>query len=457
MKDDDSPPAPEPTGEPAVVAQRSIFGTALLLLPMQIVFRAGEAALPLLIAMWFGRSKETDLYFLGAAFFVFAGSLVAASFQDSALVPILAELKAKDPAEVPKVAGSLLMHALVYGGAFALLVGAFALGWAWLHAGDVPFATARAMILPFSLWMVALGARSFFAGMLNANGWYFAPPIASGLGMTASLILLATLHAELGIVIVPVGSLVAEVVATLVLAFISIRHAKLPLVLSLVRSEPVMRFWKLVAAAVAGATITRINPIIDQLMARLADVVGGGTLLRLAGDVASVPTSLAQAALFSVLLSQLSREVARGAYDEFAQTLRRALWGTMGLLAVASLAIAALRGPLLRAVFLHGAMDEAGVERLSEVLPWALLGVAPFGAVLILALAHVALQNNRIMIALGVLNAALNLGFDWVLVKPFGLRGIALATSLMHVAMALVFWWLLRLKLNDLHESRTRS
>jgi putative peptidoglycan lipid II flippase len=173
--------------------------------------------------------------------------------------------------------------------------------------------------------------------------------------------------------------------------------------------------------------------------------------------VASVPTSLAQAALFSVLLSQLSREVARGAYDEFAQTLRRALWGTMGLLAVASLAIAALRGPLLRAVFLHGAMDEAGVERLSEVLPWALLGVAPFGAVLILALAHVALQNNRIMIALGVLNAALNLGFDWVLVKPFGLRGIALATSLMHVAMALVFWWLLRLKLNDLHESRTRS
>jgi putative peptidoglycan lipid II flippase len=430
--------------------QRSVFGTALLLLPMQIVFRAGEAALPLLIAMWFGRSAETDLYFLGAAFFVFAGSLVAASFQDSALVPILAELKAEEPAEVPRVAGSLLMHALVYGGAIAVLVGAFALGWAWLHAAEVPFGVARTMIPAFVLWMVALGARSFFAGMLNANGWYFAPPIASGLGMTASLLLLATLHRQLGIVIVPVGSLAAEVVATLVLAWIAIRKAKLPLVLSLVRSEPVMRFWKLVAAAVAGATITRINPMIDQLMARLSDVVGGGTLLRLAGDVASVPTSLAQAALFSVLLSQLSREAARGAWEDFASTLRRALWGTMGVLAAASLLLALARGPLLRLVFLHGAMDEGGVERLAEVLPWALLGVAPFGAVLLFALAHVALQNNRIMIALGVLNAALNLGFDWLLVGPFGLRGIALATSLMHVAIALVFWWLLRVKLREL-------
>jgi putative peptidoglycan lipid II flippase len=425
--------------------RRSIGKTALALLPMQIVFRGGEALLPLLIALWFGRNAETDLYFLAAAFFTFSGSMLGAAFQDSALVPILADLREKDPALAPRVAGSLLVHALVFGSAFAAVIGMVALGWAWTHVDR--FDVASTLVLPLSAWIVALGARSFFGGLLAAHGRYFAQPIATGTGMAVSLAIIAWLHRGLGIAVVPIGSLIAELVAIGILAYAALVHARLPLALSLARPEPVRRFFGLVAATVAGATITRINPMVDQLMSRLVGTVGGGTLLRLTSDVSSVPTSLAQAALFSVLLTQLSQQAASRNTADFENTLRRALFSTCALLAAASFVLALLREPLLRLVFLHGEMDEAGVLRLTEILPYALIGVPPFGALLILAVAHVALQNNRVMIPLGILNAALNLALDWLLVGPLGLRGIALATSIMHGIIAATFFVLLRARL----------
>ena len=62
---------------------RGVFRTALLLLPLQALFRGGEAALPLLLAAWFGRSAQTDYYLL-AAYFVLCGAVLTGAFQDSA-------------------------------------------------------------------------------------------------------------------------------------------------------------------------------------------------------------------------------------------------------------------------------------------------------------------------------------------------------------------------------------
>jgi putative peptidoglycan lipid II flippase len=88
-------------------------------------------------------------------------------------------------------------------------------------------------------------------------------------------------------------------------------------------------------------------------------------------------------------------------------------------------------------------MDDVGVERMAEILVWALVGVAPFGALLVLARAHVAQQNSRIMPAMGVLNCALNAGLNLLFVRVLGLSGIALSTAMTHLVVAIVFWILL--------------
>ena len=92
-------------------------------------------------------------------------------------------------------------------------------------------------------------------------------------------------------------------------------------------------------------------------------------------------------------------------------------------------------------------MDWAGVERMAHLLPYHLVGLAPFGALLVLARAHVAVQNSRIMLAMGVLNAALNAGLNLAFLPWLGLEGIALSTSCTYAVVALVFAILLERRL----------
>jgi putative peptidoglycan lipid II flippase len=178
--------------------------------------------------------------------------------------------------------------------------------------------------------------------------------------------------------------------------------------------------------------------VIDQIMCGLAAVLGGGTLLRYATDVASLPTSILQATVLPVFLTRLAEEAARPA--AFSATLRRTLASVLAILLALAAVFAALRFPLCRLLFLHGKMDEGGVAHIAEILPWALLGVAPFGALLVLARAHVARQNSRIMPSMGILNSTLNAGLNLAFVRFLGLSGIALSTSATYLIVAVVFW-----------------
>jgi putative peptidoglycan lipid II flippase len=430
-----------------VNAKRSIVRTALVLLPLQIVFRAGEGLFPLLIAYWFGRTDATDVYYFAWAVFAFAGSLVFSAYQDSALVPILTELRARAPAQVPAFVGSLLSYTLAAGGALAAVIALVALGWFRVRYQGDAFDAAARMVLPFGAYLVALCVKTFFAALLNAEHRYLPFSVASALGMAVTIGTIAAARGSLGVVAIPVGSLAGELVAALLLAGIAFGMAGLRVHMTFARPEPVRRFARLIASEVSGGAVTRVNPVVDQLMAGLAGVVGGATLLKNTFDVATVPTSLLQAALLPVLLSHLSDDFAAGNVARLRATVRRAIFAVFAILAAAALLLYVVRGPLLRVAFLHGAMDEAGVERMASILPYHLVGLAPFGALLVLARAHVAIQNSRIMISMGVLNAVLNTVFNVVLLRAIGLEGIALSTSCVYAAVALVFWLRLRARL----------
>ncbi len=409
--------------------------TALVLLPLQAVFRGGEALLPLFLAAWFGRNEQTDLYYLLAAYFVFAGSMLTGAFQDSAVVPVLIEVESNQPARFPEIAGALLGHTLAIGGAAAAAMGAIAAVVALTASHSRGLALELVAVMSVGILVTAV--RAFYVGLLNARGVFHAHPVASGLGMGVTWAVLYAWRA-LGVRIVPLGLLAGELVAVGILTILSRRALKTRLAPTLARPEPVRRIFSLVRLEVAGSLVTRINPVIDQLMAGLAGVIGGGTLLRYAGDVASLPTSILQAVLFPVLLTRLAREAKRP--QAFAATTKRTLVVVVVLLAGFSALFVALRMPLCTLLFLHGAMDRAGVARIADILPWALAGAAPFGALLVLARAHVAQQNSRIMPGMGVLNSALNAAFNLLFVGALGLAGIALSTSMTYLVVAVVFW-----------------
>lgn len=422
------------------MSKGGLVKTTLVLLPVQVIFRAGEALLPLFLAYWFGRSHATDVYNFAWAFFMFAGSLIFSAYHDSALVPILAEAKLRDPGSVRHIAGSLLAYTWLLGGALSILVSVLALGWFSVRYQGEDLRIAATMVPAFAVQLVALSTKTFFAAVLSAHHKFLPYPIASAASVLLTIGFIAAAHGTLGIASVPIGSMLGELLAAATLGIVTMRLAGVIPALSFERPDAVRRFSKLVLSEVGGNAVTRINPVVDQLMAGLAGVAGGATLLRYSGDVSSLPTSLLQATLLSVLLAHLSDDFATRDWEKLRGTVTRAALSVFGILAAMSLLLVLVRVPLLKLVFLHGEMDEAGVMRMANLLPYHVVGVAPFGILLVMSRAHIAIQNSRIMFAMGILNASANALLNLFLLKRLGLEGIALSTSLVHTLIAIVFW-----------------
>ncbi len=430
------------------MSRPSIVRTSLLLLALQVVFRVGDAVLPLLLAAWFGRNHATDVYFFSWAAFAFAGSVVFSAFQDSAIVPILSEVKLLGPALWSRVTGSLLAHTLILGGLLSACIGILALCVFATRYDNEELALAAKMVPLFCVFLVALSVKTFFVAVLNSAHRFIAFPLAGALGVITTISVIALFRERAGVLAIPAGALCGELVSIGFLAYFAFHILGMKMTMTLERPEPVARFVKLAASEVSGGALTRINPIVDQLMATMIGIVGGGTLLRYSGDVASVPTSLLQASLLPVLLSYLSDDFGAGSVQKARATVHRTLIWVCSILGAASLLLCLVRVLLLRLVFLRGEMDAAGVAGMTELLPYHLVGVAPFGALLVLARAHVALKNSRIMLGMGLLNAALNVVLNIVLMHSMGLRGIALSTSLVHTAIAIVFYFRLESRLD---------
>jgi len=423
----------------AAPKKKSLTATSLMLLPAQIVLRAGEGLLPLLLAAWFGRSHATDVYYFCFAVFSFAGSLVFSAYQDSSLVPVLAEARLVDRGSVPRLLGAMLSYTLLVGGGMALVVAGAAAGYFSFKYEGEDRALALAMVAPFGVYLVALSVKTFFGAVLASEHKFFAPPIAGALGMVVALSAIYTLRARLGVFVIPCAQLAGELVAAVVL-FFAVRAAGVHVDFTLHRPPALAKASRLIAAEVGGSSITRINPIVDQLMAGLAGVAGGATLLKYTFDVATVPTSLLQATLLSVLLSHLSDDAAKGDLAAVKRVVRRAMAACAAILGAAALLLWLVERPLLEIVFLRGAMDAAGVTTMVQIFPYALAGLPGFGVLLVTVRAHIAIKNSPIMIPMGILNAVSNMVFNVVLLRALGLPGIALSTSCMQMVVAMALW-----------------
>ena len=117
--------------------------------------------------------------------------------------------------------------------------------------------------------------------------------------------------------------------------------------------------------------------------------------------------------------------------------LKKALT-TIGILAAVLAGLAFLfRRPIVELALSRGAMSEPDVREVGAVFGFYLPGLLPqvLGAVYLRA--HMILKNTRrIMVCAGTM-AVLKIGFNLVFMGLLGLRGIALATSLLQV-----FFWL---------------
>jgi len=192
--------------------------------------------------------------------------------------------------------------------------------------------------------------------------------------------------------------------------------------------------------------------LVDQAMAAMLPA-GSVSALAFGGRFTSVVVTLMAGTIASAITPYLSGMIARSDWRACRRTLRT--W-SLGLAAIsipiAGLLIAGAQ-PLVRITMQHGAFGQADTAVVKSVLIMYAIQIPFYVVSRVYYRLIIAMRRTDLVFYCGILNLALDIALNLVLMRWFGVAGIALATSLWCVGTFLFLWYWAR-KLLIMQESQ---
>lgn len=311
----------------------------------------------------------------------------------------------------------------------------------------------RAMF-PFLLF-VSLAA--LLTGVLNAFRVFFIPALAPASLSVAEIAFLLMIgpalapnHQVLGLGL----SVVAGGILQWVVQIPSLLKCGLRLSWRWHWAHPGMRtVGRLMLPATLGLSVDQLNAFVDTICASYL-AVGSVTSLYYANRVMQLPLALFGIALSQVSLPAMSSSAARGNITEVKDTLNFAVRLTLFMIIPSTAGLIVLGTPIVRVLFEHGQFTPQATAQTAYALTFFSLGLFAYSIVKILASTFYSFQNTKAPVIVAAACVVLNLGLVLMLMKPMGVGGLALATSLSSTANAAILFILLRRKLGFLGARR---
>jgi putative peptidoglycan lipid II flippase len=185
--------------------------------------------------------------------------------------------------------------------------------------------------------------------------------------------------------------------------------------------------------------------LVDQSMAAMLPA-GSVSALVYAGRFVGVVLTLLAGAVSTAVTPYFSRMIALGDWAGCRHTLRT--WVRLTALVSAPIALGLIAGahPLIRLTLQHGAFSSGDTAVVAPVLMMYAVQIPFFVCSRVFYRFLVAMRRTDLIFYCGALNLALDIVLNLVLMRWFGVAGIALATSLWTVSTFLFLWfWTVKL------------
>jgi putative peptidoglycan lipid II flippase len=415
---------------------RQLLKSASLISALTLVSRVFGYIRDSRIAFLLGASTAADAYTTAYRIPNLLRRLVGEGAVSAAFIPVfsryVAEKKKEDAWEFANTLLTVitfLLTAVTLTGIFLspLIVRLFASGF-----GDTPgklelTATLNRIMFPY---MFLIGLTALAMGILNSFHRFGAPafaPIVLNLTMIVfsflgSLFGDVTKTLAVGVVAGGVLQLAIQIPALLEIGW------KIRLKLDF-RHPGVQRVAKLMVPVVFGVGIVQINVLVDTQFASYLEE-GSVTAIYYADRVMELVLGGYAVAVSTVILPLLSRQAALREMDELKTTLNFAIRLILFITFPATVGLILLRSQIIEVLFQHGDFDAASTALTAWALPFFAVGLSAFSMVKIIVPAFYALQDTRTPVKIAFVAMLLNIGFNFLLIRPLRNGGPALATSL---------------------------
>ncbi len=384
----------------------------------------------------FGLGTSVDSYVIAYTFLMFLSSVMAGSV-NPALLPAFVRLRtAGDPAAACWLARRAAVHICGVMAAGAVLIALFAipvLGLIASNFSDQGLRLGRMVMLWMAGMLPLQGVVAVLTVMAQARGSFLRSGLAPALPPLGAALCLVCCGRQYGIDAAAAGTLAG---VFLQLALFPVEWRSLlglgvrarPADGAHVWSDTVRQYWPVVASGV----LMSATPLIDQAMAA-TQAVGSVSLLSYGQKLASLMITVCSLAVSNAVLPHFSEMSSRNDWEGLRRSVRvmgRWIWAVSvpvtGILILFSNPIAAL-------VFKRGAVSAADALNIGAVQALLLLQL-PFYMIGILSVRLISSLKANVVLMYGtILSLVLKLVFNFVLMRWWGVRGIALATSLVYV------------------------
>ena len=407
-----------------------VFKATLGLSAISIISKILAFAREQFIAWRFGASASVDSYV--AAFTApqllagILGGAVAAAF-----LPVYTAQRAKSEKAGQRLAGTSLLAVVLISGLGSALMLAFAPAVVRLLVGNFPpeQQVLTVQLLRIMSAGVTLLSLSFFLTMLlNSHKEFMMPalvPVVTNIVLVLGLIFIGSW----GIVGLSVFTTLSMGLPILILIWAIYRRGiKVGFHYAFASSA----FRKVAALSVpifASSAFGQVYQLVDR---RLASGLDAGSLasLNFAVKLAQLPIAIFVTALVTAVYPTLAQQASEKDLQGFGETVSASLRGVSLLLIPAAVGMFVLQTPIVRLAFERGSFDEIATAKTAVALGYYAIGILGLAMAQVLARAFYSLQDTLTPVKVGIATATINVALAFILVRPMGHGGLALANSM---------------------------
>jgi putative peptidoglycan lipid II flippase len=416
---------------------RKIFRAAAIVGILTVLGRIAAMSKELVVAHAFGRSDALEAFLIAYMVPLFLVNPMMSAL-GSALLPVLLEKQHRESEE----AAERLLSSVVVATLIGLTLVTVTVGLCaplYLHLLAHNFSNAKLLLTQKLLylllpWIVFSGLATLLSCIMNARE-RFALPALVPLATPLVTILFIVVARSQGAYALAAGTTIGGLLETVLLFWILSAH-NIRLSFRWNGFDPTMRtVLSQYAPMLAGAFLLASNLVIDQSFAATLSA-GSVAALSYGSKISNALLLIAGTALSAATLPYFSKMAAQSDWVGCRHTLKR-YTTLITLVAVpATLLLIGSSKPIIRLLFQRGAFTPADTHVVNIVQICCCLQI-PFQCLCLLFARFIsAVKRNDLLLYAAVVNVVVNVVMDLVLMRIWGVAGIAASTAVMSACSA---------------------
>ncbi len=410
---------------------RRVLGATLLIGVLTFGIKVISLLKESFVAAAYGTGSSFDAFVVALLLPTTAISIISGSL-NAALIPTYIEVRdTQDREAAHRLYTSVLMLNVVLLVGLSALMAATSRLWLPLIASGFDadkLALTRTLLFGSLPIVVITGVSITWGALLNAGERFALVALAPALQPLAIVLGLGLLLSSLGIFALLVGTLFGVAMEALLIGSALARQGH-PILPRWHGATPaVRRVLAQYGACITGAFLVSGMSLIDQAM---ASHLGprSNSALNYGSKLVGLMLSLGASSLGTAILPQLSKMVALQDWSGIRHFLKTYAKLILGITLPATVLLILISRPMVRLLYEHGSFSPSDTALVAQVQIFYLLRIPISTVGVLVTRTLTAMKANHILMMVSGLSFLLNIVFNYIFMKQFGVAGISLSTS----------------------------